>query len=69
MSAIEFSADPCLVAGSLVAAQFGERGYYIRREFVQHPKVGRWLRKHGNPSYNIVTYGEFEQLERDALRV
>lgn len=65
----EISGDPCLVAGTLVAARFGERGYYVRRGFEGHPKVARWLTKHRNPPHNIVTYGDFEQLERDAIRV
>ncbi len=66
---LELSGDPCLVAGTLVAGKFGDRGYYVRQGFDTHPKVRRWLLKHHSPAHRTVSYVEFEQLERDALRV
>ncbi len=66
---LTISADPCLVAGSLVAARFGGRGYFVRRGFETHDKVLRWLAKHGQPVCRTITYSEFEQMERDALGV
>lgn len=60
--------DPVLVDGTLVGANFEGRGYIVRREFVGHPKVQRWLEKHGRPDIKVWSRPAFEQLAHDAIR-
>jgi hypothetical protein len=60
--------DPVLVAGSLVGANFEGRGYIVRREFVGHPRVQRWLTKHRSPPFKVMDPREFEQLAHEAIR-
>lgn len=63
--------DPCLVDGLLVAAEFEGRGYIVRRGFLRHPRVLRWLAKHANLAGDIDVQAypdqDFERLAKDAL--
>lgn len=62
------SVDPCMVAGTVVAARFGDRGTVIRRGFEDHPKVQRWRVKHHNPEYRVEPQFAFEALLREAIQ-
>lgn len=63
--------DPCLIMGVLVAAQFVGRGYVVRRGFLHHPRVLRWLARHANGRGDIDVQAypdqDFERLAKDAI--
>ena len=60
--------DPCMVAGTVAAARFDGRGVVIRSDFVDHPKVRRWLAKWGNPTFKTEPRHGFDQLLREAIQ-
>lgn len=75
MSTIE---DPCLVAGTLVAARFfpdrpqrhaSAPGVTIRRGFENHDKVRRWLKRFriDDRDVNLVDERTFKQLMHDSM--
>lgn len=55
--------DCCIVAGTLVAGDFGRRGFIVRRGFESHEKVRRFLAKYGNPAFDVFSLRDFEQLK------